>query len=113
LLGTDCFVHRLQMGNVHSKILLTKLCYLGILAPEHYVSISITLAIVKRFSRVNTAIQLHFMCTRFRAFHNVESYKSISNFYTIFRDFNSFLYIILILCLLITFHVCIIDITQV
>ena len=49
LLGTDCFVHRLQMGNVHSKILLTKLCYLGILAPEHYVSIPITQSHVKRF----------------------------------------------------------------
>ena len=81
LLGTDCFVHRLQMGNVHSKILLTKLCYLGILAPEHYVSIPITQSHVKRFSMLYTAIQLHFMCTRFRAPHNSESYNNICNFY--------------------------------
>ena len=53
------------------------------------------------------------MCTRSRAFHNTESYKSIANFYTVIRGFNAFLYIVLILCVLITFYVCIIDIAQV
>jgi len=85
------------MGNVHSKILLTKLCYLGILAPEHYVSIPITQSHVKRFSTLHTAIQLHFMCTRFRAFHNGESYNNICSFYAKTAILFSFLYMIFIL----------------
>ena len=83
---------------------------LGIPCPEHYVSIPITQSHVKRFSMLYTAIQLHFyvhVSVRFTIANHITIYVFYARMVILF-SFIHYFHIILI----VTFHVCIIDITE-